>query len=160
MSSPFAPHGVTFTPVSTALIKTRLISTVIWLVIPGVVFAVLGYMLSPWFYIGTAITVPLALWLIFLIGRQVRAMGWAEGDSEFMIRKGVLFKELTVIPYGRIQYVDINEGPVARHYGISTITLHTASPHTAGSLEGVPSAEAARLRDLLAERGSAEMAGL
>ena len=60
----------------------------------------------------------------------------------------------------QIQYVDIYQGPVLRFMGIATIKLSTASAHTDAKLEGVPVDEAARLRDVLAQRGSAELMGL
>ena len=47
-----------------------------------------------------------------------------------------------------------------RLIGISTIKLSTASAKTDATLGGVPVADAARLRDVLAERGSAELMGL
>ena len=77
-----------------------------------------------------------------------------------MIRRGVFSRSLTLVPYGRIQYVDIYQGPVLRLLGISTIKLSTASAQTDATLSGVPVADAARLRDVLAERGSAELMGL
>ena len=56
--------------------------------------------------------------------------------------------------------MELSEGPIARHYGIAELKIHTASASTDATLNGVPVAEAARLRDMLAERGTAELAGL
>ncbi|QWW20584.1 PH domain-containing protein [Schaalia sp. 19OD2882] len=155
-----APQGIEFTPVSRSLTTVRLISAGIWTVIPMIVMAVLAVMLHPVFWSGAVGCLVLLVWLVWLLPRQVRAMAWAEGPSEFFIRKGVLFRSMTVVPYGRIQYVDVTQGPVARFFSMSTVALHTASPETAGTIDGIPSTEAARLRDMLAQRGSAELAGL
>ncbi|MCD4549913.1 PH domain-containing protein [Schaalia sp. lx-260] len=160
MSDPFAPEGVVFTPVSRELIKVRSIALLITYMILLSGSVATGFLFSYWIFIATGIFFFLATWQIWLVRRQVRALGWAEGKEEFMIRKGIMFRSLTLVPYGRIQYVDVKEGPIARHYGITTITLHTASPETSATLDGVPAKEASRLRDLLAERGSAELAGL
>ena len=100
------------------------------------------------------------VWSLAIIHRQVRAMAFGTGDDDFLIRKGIMFRRLTLIPYGRIQYVELSEGPIARHYGIAELKIHTASASTDATLNGVPVAEAARLRDMLAERGTAELAGL
>ena len=91
---------------------------------------------------------------------QVRALRYALADTDFVIRRGVFNRSLTLVPYGRIQYVDIYQGPILRLLGISTIKLSTASAKTDATLSGVPVADAARLRDVLAERGSAELMGL
>ncbi|MDC4232219.1 PH domain-containing protein [Actinomyces sp. B33] len=157
----FAPSDLVFSPVSPALAKVRIIGNLIWLVPVALGFAA-GAILAdlPLLWIGTAVAAAQAAWLCWLIPRQVRAMGFAEGDDEFVIRRGVMFRSMTLIPYGRIQYVDVAEGPIARMFGIAQIKLNTASAQTDATLDGVPVAEASRLRDLLAERGSAELAGL
>ena len=67
---------------------------------------------------------------------------------------------MTVVPYGRMQYVEVSAGPVARAFGIARVQLHTASPGTDAHLAGVPTDEAARLRDRLTTRGEARLAGL
>lgn len=160
MFDPTRPEEIEFTPVSPALIRVRVISLLITMVIVMAITGVLAFFVSYYFAYATAVFALLLAWLLWLIPRQVRAIGYYEGDNEFLIRKGIMFKSLNVIPYGRIQFVDVNEGPIARYFGITTITLHTASADTAGMLDGLPAAEAARLRDLLATRGSSEQAGL
>ena len=41
---------------------------------------------------------------------------------------GIVFRQLVVVPYGRMQYVDVNAGPLARRFRIASVQLHTASP--------------------------------
>ena len=95
-----------------------------------------------------ALVLAIALWLLWLIPRQVRAMGWAVTGTDLQIRKGIMFKSLTVVPLGRLQYVDVEEGPVARHFGIAQVKLHTASASTDAELPGIPREQAAQLREL------------
>lgn len=156
-----SPQGLDFHPVAPALATARRIGATAMLVSPACGFIAAGIVLSNyWYYVAAAALLLIYGWSLWLIPRQVRAMGWAEGADEFVIRKGILLRSITLIPYGRIQYVDVSEGPIARHFKMTTITLHTASAQTSGQLDGIPTAEAARLRDLLAKRGSAELAGL
>lgn len=158
--SPFNPERVNFQPVSEALIKVRVWSTLVTFVILIGGSLIPAFLVNWYFLIVSGVLLLLVAWVLWLIPRQVRAMAWAEGEQEFIIRKGVVFKSLTLIPYGRIQYVDINEGPIARKFGIARITLHTASSQTSGDLEGLPVAEAARLRDHLAHKGSTDLVGM
>ena len=102
----------------------------------------------------------IALLCLWLIPAQVRALRYALAETDFVIRRGVINRSLTMVPYGRIQYVDIKQGPVLRFMGIATIKLSTASAHTDATLSGVPVADAVGLRDVLAERGSTELMGL
>ena len=110
-----------------------------------------------WLMLVPALIALLCLWLI---PAQVRALRYALAETDFVIRRGVINRSLTMVPYGRIQYVDIKQGPVLRFMGIATIKLSTASAHTDATLSGVPVADAVGLRDVLAERGSAELKGL
>ena len=70
------------------------------------------------------------LWELWLIPRQVRAMGYALTKNHLLWRRGVMFRSLSTIPYGRMQYVDTSQGPLARRLGIAEVKLHTASAST------------------------------
>ena len=101
-----------------------------------------------------------SIWRLALIPRQVRAIGYAERDDDLLIRTGIFFQRTMAVPYGRMQYVDIGVGPVERGLGLCTLKLHTASPGTNAQIPGLPAAEGARLREQLAARGEARLAGL
>lgn len=155
-----APAGVEFVSVSPALVKVRLIGNGLLLLIFAIAFAIPAVLVTKWFLFGVGAAVLVFLWLLWLIPRQVRAMGYATTETDFLVRKGIMFRSLSVIPYGRIQYVDLSEGPVARHYGISQITLHTASAETDAQLDGVPQEQASRLRDIFSKNSTADMQGI
>ena len=90
----------------------------------------------------------------------MRALGYAERDEDLLVRRGVMFRSLVVVPYGRMQFVDVEAGPLARRLGYASVQLHTASPSTDAAIPGLVPDEAARLRDRLARRGEARLAGL
>lgn len=159
-ADPFAPPGVEFRPVSTGLITARLITAGLWLVVPLVATIVLAVILGGWFWLLPVVPVVLVVWLLWLIPRQVRAMGYAEQGDDLLIRKGILFRSLVVVPYGRMQFVDVNAGPLARRCGIAQVQLHTASAQSDAAIDGLPADEANRLRDRLTARGEARLAGL
>ncbi len=159
-SEPFEPEGVVWTPVSPRLATARLVVTGCWLVPPIVLVAVIAALTSAWVWLGVLVLLALAVWVAVLVPRQVRAMGYAERADDLLLRRGILFRSMVVVPYGRMQYVDVNAGPLARRFGIASVQLHTASPGTDASIDGLPTAEAARLRDQLASRGEARLAGL
>lgn len=160
MSDPMEPRDVQFLPVSSSLTKVRVISALIALAPLIVITALVAFFTTKLLLVFTLAFAVCLAWVMWLIPRQVRAMGYALARDEFLIRKGIMFRRLTIIPFGRIQYVEVSEGPVARAFGIAEIKLHTASVETSGTLNGVPSMEAARLRDMLSQRGTSELAGL
>jgi hypothetical protein len=95
-----------------------------------------------------------------IIPRQVRAMGYLENQDDLLLRRGILFRDQVAVPYGRIQYVDIRQGPLQRAFGLTYIVITTAGGGTASTFEGLPMSEAERLRDDLTQRGYARLAEL
>ena len=157
---PFAPEGIEFHPVSPKLATARLLGAGITNVVLLLAFAVPAILWLPWLWIGAASVVVLAVWELWLIRRQVRAMGYALAEDHLLWRKGIMFRSLSVIPYGRMQFVDTSQGPIGARLGIAEVKLHTASASTDATINGLPVEEAERLRRILAERGEDRMAGL
>ena len=92
--------------------------------------------------------------------RRFRAWGYAERAEDLLVRRGVLVRRLSVVPYGRMQFVDVVAGPLERRWGLATVRLHTAAAASDARVPGLPSAEAERLRDRLAMLGESRAAGL
>ncbi|MFO7243618.1 MAG: PH domain-containing protein [Actinomycetes bacterium] len=156
----FDPADVPWTYASRRLIPARLSLVVLGAVVALVVVLrnARGMGAALWFVVaGIAVATG---WLVWLVWRQVTAHAWAEREDDLIVKRGRLFRSVTVVPYGRMQYVEVSAGPVARALGIARVQLHTASPGTDAHLSGVPADEAARLRDRLTTRGEARLAGL
>jgi hypothetical protein len=94
------------------------------------------------------------------VSRRYRSWGYLERDDDLLIRRGVLIKRLSVVPYGRMQFVDVTAGLVERLFGIATVRLHTAAAATDARLPGLAVLEAARLREQLTSLGEARAAGI
>jgi len=93
-------------------------------------------------------------------GRRVRAWGYAERAEDLLVRRGVMFRRMSVIPYGRMQYVEVTAGPFERAFGLATVQMHTAAAASDARIPGLPAAEAARLRDQLTSMGESHAMGL
>lgn len=111
-----------------------------------------------WAPVLTALVLAALAWL--LVGRNVRSWAYAERADDLLLRRGILVRRLTVVPYGRMQFVDVTADPVHRLAGLATVQLHTAAAATDAVIPGLLPGEAARLRDRLAARGEAQAAGL
>jgi membrane protein YdbS with pleckstrin-like domain len=92
--------------------------------------------------------------------RRVSAWGYCEREDDLLVRRGLLFSRLSVVPYGRMQFVDVTAGPIERSFGLATVQLHTAAASSDARIPGLAADEAARLRDQLARLGEAKAAGL
>ncbi len=109
---------------------------------------------------GSGVAVVVFVWLWWLIGRRVRSFGYAERDDDLLVTSGIMFRRLVIVPYGRMQLVDVKAGPIDRRLGITTVQLHTAAATTDASIPGLEPDVAAALRDRLAKRGEQRSAGL
>ena len=130
------------------------------LLIVAVVLAIVFTTEAPWLHAVWAVVLVYGVVATIVILRQAKAIGYAERADDLLIRRGIMFHKATVVPYGRLQFVDVDAGPIDRMFGLATVRLHTASAATDASIPGLPRAEADRLRDSLAGLGRANMAGL
>ena len=110
--------------------------------------------------VATAVVVVSFIWSWWLIGRRVRSYGYAERADDLLVVSGILVRRLVIVPYGRMQMVDLTAGPIDRWLGIATVQLHTAAATTDATIPGLPPEDAAALRDRLAARGEARSAGM
>jgi len=94
------------------------------------------------------------------LARRVASWGYAERKDDLMVRRGVLIRRQSVIPYGRMQYIDVTAGPLERSLGLATLRMHTAAAASDARIPGLAQATAAALRDQLAALGEAQAAGL
>ena len=96
----------------------------------------------------------------WFVRRRVHAWAYAEREDDLVVRRGVMFSRLSVVPYGRMQFIDVTAGPFERSFGLATVRMHTAAAASDARIPGLERAEAARLRDRLAELGEAQAAGI
>ena len=163
MDALFAPPGETWTRVSPRLRLVRFLGVGAVGLVAAVLVAAVTVLAAPpgWFLPLMLVTGPAALAAgLWWSDRSVRRWGYAELDQELWITRGAMFRRLVVVPYGRMQFVDVNAGPVDQLNGIAKVQLHTASPGTTAVIPGLPAQEAARLRDRLTALSESRTAGL
>ena len=163
MDELFAPPGNDWQRVSPALARLRRLLLVVTATLTVAVVVVLGlvFSLPTWLWVLlVAVVLGLAVWGWWAIGRNARWWGYAERDEDLYVTHGAFFRGLVVVPYGRMQYVDVEAGPLDQLFKIANVHLHTASPGTSARIPGLPADEAARLRDRLTSHGEAQAAGL
>jgi membrane protein YdbS with pleckstrin-like domain len=99
-----------------------------------------------------------AVW-VGLRGRY-RSWSYQERADDLIVTRGVLVRRLSVVPYGRMQFLDVTAGPIDRWFGLATVQLHTAAATSDARIPGLALPDAQRLRDRLAALGEARGAGL
>lgn len=163
MQELFAPPGEPWQPVSPQLKKLRrlVLAVLTGVVVVAAVIVFSFLFVNVWLLALTLVAVlaaAVSAWLT--VARNAVSWGYSERDEDLYIKHGAMFRELIVVPYGRMQYVDVQAGPLEQAFGIASVHLHTASPGTSARIPGLPKDEAARLRDKLTALGETQAAGL
>jgi membrane protein YdbS with pleckstrin-like domain len=114
----------------------------------------------PWLLAITAVVFVIAVVGAAITPRRVRAIGYRLRDDDLLVRRGILFQRFAAVPYGRMQLVDINRGPLARALGLAELKLVTAAAASNVTVPGLPMADAEQLRDRLVELAESRRAGL
>jgi membrane protein YdbS with pleckstrin-like domain len=115
--------------------------------------------------LSVLLAIPAVVLLIAIIvaaftPRRVRAIGYRLRDDDLLVRRGIMFQRFAAVPYGRMQLVDINRGPLARALGLAELKLVTAASASNITVPGLPMADAEQLRDRLVELAESRRAGL
>jgi membrane protein YdbS with pleckstrin-like domain len=155
------PDTVAWQRVSAKLITIELIGLAIGVGLM-LVAAVVGWLVtgSSWFALAVAVILAFAVFRAITVVRAVHAWGYAEREDDLLVRHGLLVRRLSIVPYARMQFVDVTAGPLERAFGLATVQLHTATAASDARVPGLAPAEAARLRDRLTTLGEVRAEGL
>ncbi|MBE1492066.1 membrane protein YdbS with pleckstrin-like domain [Plantactinospora soyae] len=155
------PETVRWQPVSQDLIwvEALRLSIGMLVVIAGLLIGLV--LTGSWpFGLALGLAVLLTVWRLLVIARAVRAWGYAERDNDLLVRHGLLVRRLSIVPYARMQFVDVTAGPLERAFKLATVQLHTAAAASDARVPGLRPAEASRLRDRLTALGEDRAEGI
>jgi membrane protein YdbS with pleckstrin-like domain len=128
--------------------------------VAGVGIGVLAYLLTRSVIGVGSVTQAIAAIALALIPRRVLAIGYQLREDDLLFRRGILFQRFVAVPYGRMQLVDINRGPLSRMLGLSELKFVTAAASTGVTIPGLLEADADALRDRLVALAETRRAGL
>ena len=102
---------------------------------------------------GAFLLPALALYIFLVLvvpARKYRRWGYAMGTDRLRIVRGYMFFRDTVVPFGRIQHIDVEQGPLDRRYDLAKLTVHTAGNHNSTvSLPGLLHPDALAMRETI-----------
>lgn len=96
--------------------------------------------------------------------RWLDPVGWRRHgvsvlDDVLLLRRGVIGRELDVVPHARTQSLGVKQGPLQRRLDVATFVVHSTQGPIAPSVAHLPTDVAGDLIDQQAERGRAARAG-
>lgn len=149
-------HQISKRYVTTQLLSDAIVAVLV--VITGAVVAGVTGQWWPWAAAGALIV--LTVLGAFVTARQARSIGYQLREDDIVFRRGILWQRMVAVPYGRMQLIDVTQGPLERIFGISQLKLVTAAATTGVAIPGLPFATAEQLRDLLVEVAESRRTGL
>jgi len=118
-------------------------------------------LLGTWFgWPALAVAVIVSVLVLAFAPRRVRSIGYRLRDDDLEFKRGIMFHRVVAVPYGRMQLIDINRGPVARALGLAELKFVTAAAATGVNIPGLVEADATRLRDDLVSLAESRRVGL
>jgi uncharacterized protein len=110
--------------------------------------------------ISSLVVVAAGVTFAWFVHRRFLAWRYQERHEDLVVSRGVMVQRLSVVPYGRMQFVELTAGPFERLFKLSTVKLHTAAAASDARIPGLERGEATRLRDRLTELGESKAAGV
>jgi len=129
-------------------VRTLIVAIVLTTIAIGICLGPLRAMPIPLGVLPAAVAAFGLLAVLILPGRRYRAWGYREEENELHVRHGLMVRVRTVVPFARVQHIDLAQGPIERRYGLARLILYTAGTRGASvPLPGLPREEAERMRD-------------
>jgi membrane protein YdbS with pleckstrin-like domain len=116
--------------------------------------------------VGSVVVGSLVLLSVFLLSvwwpsLAFERWGYAIQEDQLLIAHGVLFRSMVAIPLGRVQHVDVRQGPIEQWLGLARLSVHTASGlGSDGVIPGLEMQVAMGLRDRLVAAGNVREDGV
>lgn len=130
-------------------VKVLRIQSIIAGALTIIVTVIIGLIISPvrWYVIAFGVALAL-FWIIRLPARRYAHKGYVMSDDRLRVARGLLFRSDTVVPFGRVQHIDVTQNPLERLYGLATLVVHTAGTHNSSvALAGLKRADADAMRE-------------
>ena len=88
--------------------------------------------------------------MILAPDRIYRRLGYAIDGRLLRTVRGWLFHTDTIVPFVRVQHIDVMRGPFDKLFGTATLVVHTAGTHNSVvTLPGLSPERAAEIRDAI-----------
>lgn len=151
----------TWHQISPRYVASQVVQNVIFLAVVVAAAVILNVVMhQSWVWIPAGVIILVTLITLVILPRQARAIGYMLRADDIVFRKGILWQRMIAVPYGRMQLVDITQGPLDRAFGVSQLKMVTAAATTGVQIPGLTPEAAETLRDTLIQVAETRRTGL
>ncbi|NIJ38678.1 hypothetical protein FHR22_003402 [Sphingopyxis panaciterrae] len=158
-TDPFAPDALNASegldPIDPAYGHVLRITTALNMVPLAISASVFDYFVMPRIGAPFGLVTTLA-WLLaaFAVAtfpaRRAQRWGFKIGEGQLRVARGWLFRTDTIVPFVRVQHIDVGQGPIERWFGLSHLVVHTSGTHNSMvTLPGLHADLAAAMRETI-----------
>lgn len=106
----------------------------------------------PWIFIFSAWFLQ-AVYFFWMARKRFYREGYAVREKDIIHTKGFWLRTQLTVPYNRVQHVEIEQGPLARAFGLGGISVYTAGDSGGDlSISGIEYKEAERIKQFIAQK--------
>ncbi len=136
-------------PAYKTVVRIEGMLTLLPILIAAAVLGIADVLPSPWTWAPLIVPALVAIVLVILLPmKRYLSRGYHMSDDRLRVVKGVMFHADTVVPFSRVQHLDVEQGPLERAFGIARLILHTAGTHNSSvTLPGLAHADAVAMRE-------------
>jgi membrane protein YdbS with pleckstrin-like domain len=135
------------------------------LIVVGIIFlfvlagvTVLSFMVEevkPYFLLALLAVVILFGFLTLAEVKSFKFRGYALRSHDILYRDGWLWKSWMVIPFTRIQHLEINQGPIDRIFDLASLQLFTAGGSSSDiEIDGLTPGQAADIKSFIMSKNA------
>lgn len=151
----------TWHQISPRYVVSQFVQNTIIIVLVAVAAVIAATVLhQTWVWIPAGAFIAIDVITLIILPRQARALGYMLRADDVVFRRGILWQRMVAVPYGRMQLVDITQGPLDRIFGLSQLKMVTAAAATGVQIPGLTQEAAEALRDTLIQVAETRRTGL
>ncbi len=137
------------------------------MLVPGLVLAIgalvadQALLRETLFYNIPSIVIPILVILALLLipQRKYRRLRYRLTDRMLHSVRGWMFHTDTLVPFVRVQHLDVTRGPLDKLFGTASLVVHTAGTHNSVvTVHGLDPDRAAEIRDVIREHVRSDFA--
>lgn len=150
---------VAFLPLEKNHLKAQLLFSLCWilllLIIQLIIFSAMGEWHERRIFLFIAIPVFIVVGILPLLFVYFGFFkkGYALREKDIIYKSGLIFRKIVVLPFNRVQHIEVNHGPIDRMYKLASLKLFTAGGSTSDlKIPGLSDMRAQKLKDFITRK--------
>lgn len=119
----------------------------------GAIFLERAFDETPLYGLPSTLVPLIALITIALAPQRIyRHLRYRLGERLLQVLRGWMFHSDTIVPFVRVQHMDVTRGPLDKMFGTATLVIHTAGTHNSiVTVPGLAPERAEEIREIIRE---------